>query len=322
MSGFFVVFVSVLAGQATPHFSTYLPAALAVELAALVASPRRILRFALASGVLLGTLGSLGEWGWSHVWMPIPWPTHFVPSAIEIGLAAGLCGALVGGFVAEALASGRLTRRSRRPWLAGAIGAAGLAGILAFCLPTHPPQASATIALDQAGVRSGATITIRPASTVSAPEFVQQLSWQGHARSIVAVMRRIGPGVYHTVKPLPLAGSWKSLIRIQQGRVRGDVPVYLPADPAIPAAEIPAARRVTRAFVSDTRLMQRERKRDIPGWLWSVATSIVLAVIALLLMIIGWGLNRVAGRLGRAAPPPGARPLPRPLHVAPAGAGR
>lgn len=81
----------------------------------------------------------------------------------------------------------------------------------------------------------------------------------------MADLRRVGPGVYRTVTPLPISGSWKSLIRIQQGRVRGDVPVYLPADPAIPVAGIAAEARIARAFVSDTTLMQRERKHGIPG---------------------------------------------------------
>ena len=156
---------------------------------------------------------------------------------------------------------------------------------------------------------------------MSKPDYVQQLSWQGHAKSVEAVMRRVAPGVYRTVKPLPLTGSWKSLIRMQQGRARADVPVYMPADSAIPAAEIPARAQVTRVLVSDTRLMQRERKRNVAGWLWSAGTSVVLAIIAVLLAIIGWGLNRVA-RLASGTAPPGARRSVRRLRVATAGAGR
>jgi hypothetical protein len=202
----------------------------------------------------------------------------------------------------------------------------GFAAVLAFCLPTHPPRARATIALTSVGAgRADATVTIEPPSVVSNPDYVQQLSWQGHKKSVEAMLRRVRPGVYETVKLLPLTGSWKSLIRMQQGRVRGDVPVYLPADPAIPATEVPAEPHVTRAFVSDTTLMQRERKHDIPGWLWSAATSIVLAIIAVLLAIIGWGLNRVAGRVSTDASPPAASPSRRsrvPAHVATAGAPR
>ena len=52
------------------------------------------------AGLLVGTVGTVGEWGWTHVWMPIPWPSHFVGSAIAVAVAAALCGALVGAFVA------------------------------------------------------------------------------------------------------------------------------------------------------------------------------------------------------------------------------
>ncbi len=135
------------------------------------------------------------------------------------------------------------------------------------------------------------------------------------------ILRREAPGVYRTVKPLPLAGSWKSLIRIQQGRVRADVPVYLPADPAIPAAGVPAAPRLTRALIADTTLMQRERKRDVAGWLWSTATLVVLSIIAVLVAIIGWGLNRVAV-LGAGGSPPGSRMGRAWSRPAPVGAGR
>lgn len=277
--------------------------------------------------MLVGTLGTVGEWGWTHVWMPIPWPTHFVPSAIAIAVPAGVCGGLVGAFVAATLAPGRGLSLGRRPWVLGATGAIGLAAIIAFCLPTHAPSgATATIALDRppSTGSSNATVTIHPASVVSGPDYVQQLSWQGHTRSVEGMLRPIAPGVYRTVKPLPLTGSWKSLIRIQQGRLRADVPVYMPADPAIPAALIPARATVNRGFVSDTTLMQRERKRNVPGWLWSAGTSGVLVIIAVLLAIIGWGLNRVAGLISQM-PPPGARTetsRPRRLRVAPAGAGR
>jgi hypothetical protein len=323
ISGWFVLFVGPLAGELTPHFATYVPAAVCVEVAAAVVRVRRTALFAAVAGVLIGTFGTLGEWGWTHTWMPIPWPGHFVPSAIGIGVVAGLCGAFVGAFVAGSLAPGRVASSG---WLPGAAAAVGFAAVLAFCVPTHPPAGTrATIALGRvvAGRAAAATVAINPASAVSAPDYVQQLSWQGHTKSVQAVLRRVGPGVYRTVHPLPVSGSWKSLIRIQQGRARADVPIYMPADPAIPAASIPAQARVTRPFVSDTVLMQRERKRDVAGWLWSAGTSIVLAIIAVLLAIIGWGLYRVARRAGGIEPPPGRpRTARTPARVAAAGASR
>jgi hypothetical protein len=69
--------------------------------------------------------------------------------------------------------------------------------------------------------------------------------------------------------------------------------------------------------------MQRERKRDVPGWLWSAATLLVLAIIAVLVMIIGWGLNRVATRSGAAPPaPPRDADAREPVPLTPLGATR
>ena len=172
-----------------------------------------------------------------------------------------------------------------------------------------------------AQTRDNATVVFHPPAVVSVPDYVQQLSWQGHTKAVEAMLRRVAPGTYRTVKPLPLTGSWKSLIRFQQGRTRADVQVYLPADPAIPAAGVPAVRKVTRPLIADTRLMQRERKRDVPGWLWSTATLLVLAVIAVLVMIIGWGLTRVARRCSGTPPPP-PRAAREPVPLAPLGAAR
>lgn len=320
----FAIVVGPVLGHVTPRFSTYLPAAVCVELAAVLVSTARVRAFAVTAGVLVGVLGTLGEAGWTHVWMPIPWPAHFLGSAVAIGVPAGVCGALVGAFVAGSLSPFRVGRPARRAWLPGAAGLAGLAAVLAFSLPTHAPAgATATIALDRAPTEASpdvdATVTVRPASLVRRANFVQQLSWQGHRKLVRAALRPAGPGVFRTAVPLPLHAPWKTLIRLQTGRTAGDVPVFLPPDPAIPIAGIPARTRVTRAFASDAELMQLERKSDVPGWLWDTATAIVLGIIAVLLVIMGWGLHRVGATVALRREP-ASDPAPRrrgaPLPVA------
>jgi hypothetical protein len=42
---------------------------------------------ALASGIGIGTLGLATEWGWTHVWMPLPWPTALAPGGVILGFA-------------------------------------------------------------------------------------------------------------------------------------------------------------------------------------------------------------------------------------------
>lgn len=60
-------------GESVAHFPLFVVEALLVEAVALRANPRQApYRFAVAAGALIGTIGVLAEWGWSHVWMPMP----------------------------------------------------------------------------------------------------------------------------------------------------------------------------------------------------------------------------------------------------------
>jgi hypothetical protein len=322
VSGAMALFVGPVLGRSVPHFPTYLAAAVSVEAAGLLLpSPRRG-RFAPAAGVLVGVVGTLGEWGWSHLWMPIAWPAHFVPSAIALSVVAGVCGAVIGAFVASALAPRRAGRGSapgaapptrpapRRPWLAAALAAVTFAAVLASLAPTSVPRGSfASVTLsDAGGGRANATVRVSPAPLADGADFVQELAWQGGEQSVQAPLRRVGAGLYETTEPLPVSDDWKALIRIQNGSTLADVPIRLPADPAIPAPGIAALPHFERPLVSDSELMQRERKRDVPGWLWGVGIGSVLAMIALLVAILGWSLDRVA-RLA-ARPDPAQSPPP------------
>jgi hypothetical protein len=318
VSAAMALFVGPVMGRSVPHFPTYVAAAASVELAALVRSQRV---FVLLSGVLVGVVGTLGEWGWSHVWMPIPWPAGFVPGAIALSVPAALCGAFVGAFIAGCLrprsrgetgeASGP-ARRDGRPWLPAALGLIGLAVIVAALVPNGVPAgSSATVSLDPSG---NAVVRFRPAALADRAHFVQELAWQGGTRSVQGPMRRVAPGVFRTTKPLPTSGDWKALIRLQNGATLADVPVYVPADPAIPAHGVPASAHFTRPLVSDSQLMQRERKRGVPGWLWAAGIASVMISVAILLTILGWSLNRVARRA--------AAPDDRRSDVTPEPAGR
>jgi hypothetical protein len=294
VSAAMALFVGPVMGRSVPHFPTYLAAAVCIEVAAVVKSQRG---FVLLSGVLVGVVGTLGEWGWSHVWMPIPWPADFVPGAIAVSVPAALCGAFVGAFIAACLKPrppGEAGEAAARPWLPAALGMIGLGVIIAALVPNGVPAgSSATVSLAPDG---NAVVRFRPAALADGAHFVQELAWQGGTRSVQAPMRRIQPGVYRTTKPLPTSGEWKALIRLQNGSTLADLPVYLPADPAIPARGIPARPHFTRPLVSDSQLMQRERKRDVPGWLWAAGIASVMSSVAILLAILGWSLNRVARR--------------------------
>jgi hypothetical protein len=96
------------------------------------------------------------------------------------------------------------------------------------------------------------------------------------------------------------------MVRLQEGRRILAAPVYLPADPAIPVRGVPAPASATRPFLADHRVLQRERKQDVPAWLWGVAGFVVLALSLTLLTLLAIGV----GRVGRAIASSGAGPAP------------
>ena len=62
-------------GQTTPHFPLYAVEAICVEVVALLLTTRRPVAFGAVAGAAIGTFGLAAEWGWSHVWMTMSWPS-------------------------------------------------------------------------------------------------------------------------------------------------------------------------------------------------------------------------------------------------------
>ena len=75
--------------QSTPYFPLYLGSAIVVELVALVVSTRNEIRYALAAGVGIGTVGLASEWAWSQVMMPISWSSELLPGGRRARLRDG-----------------------------------------------------------------------------------------------------------------------------------------------------------------------------------------------------------------------------------------
>jgi hypothetical protein len=121
-------------------------------------------------------------------------------------------------------------------------------------------------------------------------------------------LEKVSTGVYRTTKPIPVYGSWKATMRIQQGDALISMPLFMPKDQAIPAKEVPAKPTFTRAFLKDKEVLQREQKQGVPGFLTLAAYLTVLAIALSLIALISWALLRVdrgearsarAGRTGR-----------------------
>src|SRR5206468_2779378 len=98
------------------RFPLYLAEAAIVELVALRFGRERPLALAVAAGALIGTVGLAAEWGWSHIWMPLPWPSSLLPEAAILGLAAALAGAVLGGLIGRALNGNDVARAPVTAW--------------------------------------------------------------------------------------------------------------------------------------------------------------------------------------------------------------
>jgi hypothetical protein len=155
------------------------------------------------------------------------------------------------------------------------------------------------------------TVKFDPPSAADHAKWVQTTAWQGGGLR-VDKLERVREGVYRTTGPLPVSGEWKTLVRLHRGRELAGIPVYLPADPAIPARGVAAKPSFQRPLVDETTILQRELKKDVPGWLWGAASLIVLLISIGFVLALGWGTSRLAR--GASEPsgtrePPAARRL-------------
>jgi uncharacterized membrane protein YeaQ/YmgE (transglycosylase-associated protein family) len=303
------ILVGPVLGQTEPHLPLYLVEALVVEAIALRVSTDRPLRFGLAAGAGIGTVGLAAEWGWSHLWMVHPWPASLLPEGAVLGLVMALAAGVVGGFVGRVLTPG--TSRPREGyagWLLPA-AAATIVAVIAIALPMPNPEqpirASVTLRdlpSDDPGRQVAATVRLDPPTAADGAEWLTVTGWQGGG-SVVDRLQRVGPGVYRTTMPIPVHGNWKVTLRLQRDRAVLGLPIFLPEDKAIPVAETPALAEFTRPLIRDKKNLQREQKEDVAGWLPITAYLAVLALVLGLLAIFAWGLTRIGRLLGEPSGP-------------------
>jgi hypothetical protein len=206
-----------------------------------------------------------------------------------------LAGSLIGAWIGARLGADAIPQsRGLRP--AGAGAALAVAAMLAFGLHTHSQggvSASVTLHDVVSGPQRTAIVTaaMKPLDAAHGATWLTATAWQGGGL-VVDRMREIRPGVYRSTKPLPLHGDYKALIRMHAGSSLTGLPLYAPADAAIPVAGVPAPRAFVRPFTSDHKLLQREAKTNDPA-VTIGAYGIVLLFTLVLLGMLAWGLHRV-----------------------------
>lgn len=320
--GLLALTVGPILGQTTPHFPLYVAEALVVEAIALAAPAllRRPLAFGLVSGLGIGTIGLAAEWGWTHIWAPLPWTANLLPEAIAFGLAAAVAGALIGAWIGDRLALEKRDhdRRLDVAALVAAVGVSALIGIALYKPGVEGVSAQVTLTDVQSGPGRTveAVVRMQPADAADDAEYLTATAWQGGG-FVVDQLERVDEGVYRTTQPIPVHGSWKALVRMSRGNTLSAIPIFLPEDRAIPAREVPAPAAFTRTFVADHTLLQREQK-SAAGWLWAIAYTVVGLIFLSLLALMAWALRRLSGAAGEPPPPPAERraptgaPAPRP----------
>ena len=299
LRGLWAVVIAGVFGLSLPHMPLYLAEAVVVEGAALVVDPSRQIRFGAVAGALIGTVGVGFEWAYSQVAFVLPWQGVLFPEAYLLALVAAVAGGVLGALIGRALLPERATR-SATPHFAAGLAFAGALGVIAVALPIGSATgATAEVVVTAAGASTAdLTITLHPAALADDVAWFNVTSWQGSRQLVggtglqITLLDRVSPGVYRTQHPVPVAGDYKSVLRLATSTTQQAIPVYLPEDKGIPAAGIPAAPTFTRAFRPDQDLLQREA---IGGsrTLKRVAYA-VLGVLALLwIATLSLGLRRL-----------------------------
>ena len=289
-------------------FALYLGPAVVVELLALTPLIKRPVIFGAVAGLGVGTVGLWLESLWIDAVYAYSWPTSIWPEAlamaVPVAVLTGACGAMIGMVLSGQWLPGRAIGAGLVALTVLAIGGAAANGLRYDV----PESASATITLTDVPSSNGgrqvtADVQITPANLVSDnPNWVSVLGWQGGLANDRGVfidhLEKVGPGHFRSTEPMPVSGEWKTLLRLHDGRTLAAVPIFLAGDPGIGAKEIPADASMSRPFVAEITILQRERSPDIPQSLWLIGCLVVLLCTLAMIAGITWG----AGRIDKSEP--------------------
>ena len=270
----------------------FVASALVVEVVAFVLGTRRSTRFAIASGLGVGTLGLAGEWAWnSQAYQP--WNTNLLPDAAILGTIAAVAAALVGVAFARAAGAAAVQDATDRP-SARVVAVAGLVVLVALALPMPRKvgDVRATVTIEDAGRMEATALTdaheqayveveLDPAGAADEARWFQATSWQGGGL-VLADMEEVSRGRYRSAEPVPVGGRWKTLVRLHRGGELMTVPVFLPADPEIGEPEISAVDR-TQPFESETDYLLRETRPGeqlVANLIYGLLAAVAIAWIA------------------------------------------
>lgn len=165
------------------------------------------------------------------------------------------------------------------------------------------------------GCMTRVSVRTDPLDAADDAVWISALAYQGRHRTsgevpgngmLSVAMEPTGhEGEYRSSEPLPVYGNWKVLVRLHLApTTMVSIPVHMPADTAIsgPASGLVQVDDGTdAAFVHEPFMLQRERKPDVPAWLWATMYGVVIGSWLVLLAFYGWLFAAAAGASGVAA---------------------
>jgi len=184
---------------------------------------------------------------------------------------------------------------------------------VAFAVPANagsPVSASFQLTETQSEGERAVTgaVALDPPDAADDAWWLNATSWQGGRASIVQQLEPVSEGTWRISEPIPVEGTWKTTLRLHEGRRVSGLPIFLPEDSAIPVEETPVpAAGESRAFILDKENLQRELKDDVPGGLTLGAYLFVGLLSFGLIALVAWGLRRL-DRLGGGPPDESAEP--------------
>jgi hypothetical protein len=321
LRGGVALLVGPILGAPINWFPLYLGPALAVELIALTPLIKRPVVFGAVAGLGVGTVGLWLESLWIGAVYHYPWPVSMwgeaLAMAVPVAVLMGTCGAMFGMVLTGQRLPGRAIGISVIVVTVLVIGGAVANGLHILV----PSKNNATITLTDLPSAPGkrmvsADVQLLPADMVSDhPDWLTILSWQGRMNNdrglIIDRLEKVGPGHYRSTQPVPVWGEWKTLLRVQDGRTMTAVPIWEPADAAIPAPEVPALASSTRPFVLEVTILQRERDQSAPAWLFTAGGIVVLFLTLMVIAGLTWGAGRLNNNIAEPEPVEDRRPIPR-----------
>src|SRR4051795_5812308 len=183
--GIVSIFVGPIMGEVTPHFPLYIVEGALVEGIAYLISTRKPVRFGAWCGVAIGTIGFAAEWLWSHIWMPLPWPSSLMPEGLIWAIVAGLAGGLLGALIGSALGSDRkpFPRRGVTPALVVAFVAMFAMVGYGLLVDNHGNGATAGFNLHNVDGGPGryveGRVTLNPPTAAHDKKWLTITAWQG-----------------------------------------------------------------------------------------------------------------------------------------------